>query len=259
MLEVSEGLNHWLPLAPGEFARVTYELWRKRVTGVLTVGYPGGHRQVLVLHRGLLMTADADALGRRASQTLETLCSWRSAYYHFDDSVAAHPPGGRRFHLGRWVRQHLESQVDGQMAKSLTQELAGIRLVVKSGLIPEDICDETDRRILLALSEPRRLDQAWSLARCPRFRLLAFVHFLRQLGALELRGVVAPRPNAELDTARRLLGVTDTVDQATIKRVYRQQVRELHPDLRPTISSAEKRRLEAQLSRVNRAYQLLMA
>ena len=51
--------------------------------------------------------------------------------------------------------------------------------------------DESDRRMLAAMAQPRRLDQIWPLARTPRFRLLAFLHFLRTVGALSLVGVAA--------------------------------------------------------------------
>ena len=206
------------------------------------------------------MVAEADALGRRATRTLESLCSWRGAQYHFDGGVAAYPPGarGRRFQLGVWARRHLEAQINQRRAEALMHELAGARLRVRAGMVPAELCDDTDRRILRALAEPRRLDQIWPIARCPRFRLLGFIHFLRHLGALELCGVSAPRRDPDLNHARRLLGVTED-DNETIKRAYRRRVRSLHPDLQPELDDDERRRLEEKLAQVNRAYQLLMA
>jgi len=250
----------WLPLAPGDFVRAVYALWRRQATGVLTVAGEGERVEVLVLRRGDLMVPEADALGRLTSKKLEGICSWRRASYHFDGGIAAYPPGSRarRFQLGHWARRHLEAQLSQRRAEELMHELAGVRLLVRSAAVPAALLDDTDRRIVSALSEPRRLDQVWALARCPKFRLLGFIHFLRELGAIELGGVAAPRSEPELGEARRLLGVTDGDDEA-IKRAYRKRVRALHPDLRPGIGETERRLLEERLAQINRAYELLMA
>lgn len=249
-----------MPLSPGDFVRVVYGLWRRQATGVFTVSGDGDRVEVLVLRRGDLMVPEADALGRLTSKKLEGICSWRRARYHFDGGIAAYPPGtrARRFQLGHWARRHLEAQLSHRHAEELMHELAGVRLQVRASAVPTALCDDTDRRIVEALSEPRRLDQVWALARCPKFRLLGFIHFLRELGALDLGGVAAPRVEPELSEARRLLGVTDGDDEA-IKRAYRKRVRALHPDLRPGIGDAERRLLEERLAQVNRAYELLMA
>ncbi|MBT8493034.1 MAG: DnaJ domain-containing protein [Deltaproteobacteria bacterium] len=252
----------WYLLGPGDFARVVYGLWWRKATGILTVSESAGRPEVLVLLRGDLVVPEADALGRQANKLLETICSWPRARYHFDGGVNAHPPGGsqRRFSLGGWVRRHYEAQLDRRRAEALVHELAGVRLALRPGFAPPlAICDETDRRILDALAKPRRLDQIWPLARCPRFRLLAFVHFLRHCGGLDLSGVAAPAPTVEpeLRAARRLLGVDGELDPSTLKRAYRRRVRALHPDLRPGLAAHERRQLESRLAEVNRAYRLL--
>ena len=256
------GAAHWNPLGPGEFPRVVFRLWRSDATGVLTVSEGARSPQVLVLLRGSLVVPESDALGRGAVRLLETICSWRRSRYHFDGGVNAYPPGGRRYSLGGWVRRHYEGQIDRRGAEVLISELAGTRLSLKPRwMLPDSLTDETDRRIIAAMALPRRLDQIWPLARCPKFRLLAFVHFVRQTGGLSMTGVAAPAPmpiaDPKIAEARRLLGVGDELDRQGVKRAYRRRVRALHPDLHPGIPPHERRALELRLADVNRAYQFL--
>src|SRR6185437_7386036 len=119
------------------------------------------------------------------------------------------------------ARGHAESQLDATRADRMVTELAGVRLAVRPEHAPDpSLCDETDRRMIAAMAQPRRLDQIWPLARTPRFRLLAFLHFLRSVDALEVEGIVAERssPNRtrardpEREAAARLLGVDDHGD-----------------------------------------------
>ncbi|HEY1552764.1 MAG TPA: DnaJ domain-containing protein, partial [Kofleriaceae bacterium] len=110
-----------------------------------------------------------------------------------------------------------------------------------------------------------RLDQIWPLARTPRFRLLAFLHFLRAIDALEVEGIVAERsaPNRlraadpQREAAARLLGLDEHADVESIKRAYRRIARSLHPDLQPHVDAARKRTLEARFAEVTAAYELL--
>ncbi|NVB77252.1 MAG: DnaJ domain-containing protein [Kofleriaceae bacterium] len=118
--------------------------------------------------------------------------------------------------------------------------------------------------MLAALAQPRRLDQIWPLARTPRFRLLAFIHFLRSVDALDVEGVVAERsaPTRSIDprreAARRVLGLDDGADIETIKRAYRKLARELHPDLQPEVALEERRTLERRFAEVTAAYEVLI-
>jgi preprotein translocase subunit Sec63 len=124
--------------------------------------------------------------------------------------------------------------------------------------MPEPI-DETDRRILAAMAQPRRLDQIWPLARTPRFRLLAMLHFLRAVGALVVQGValrVEPSPRLH---AMRLLGLDGDPTREAVRRAYHRLARMLHPDLQPGISDTRRRELEAKLAEVTAAYQSLNA
>src|SRR5450432_110013 len=196
------------PLARGDFVRVVYRLGKAGATGVLTVQVPRGRAEVLVLRRGQLITGEADALGRTAAARLAKIAALDGATWSFDGGTAAYPPGahGRQLALARWARQHVESQLDASRADRMISELAGVRIAVRAEHAPDPtLCDDTDRRILAAMAQPRRLDQIWPLARTPRFRLLAFIHFLRSVDALEVEGVVAERsaPNRRAPDTRR--------------------------------------------------------
>jgi DnaJ-domain-containing protein 1 len=258
----------------GDFVRVAYRLGRARATGLLTVAPPRGRTELLVLRRGYLMAPEIDPLGRAAARRLAHIASMTGARCHFDGGTAAYPPGAtaRQFSLAGWARSHLEAQVDAGRARALLEELAGVRLGVRPELSPDpDSCDATDRRILAAMSAPRRLDQIWPLARTPRFRLLTFIHFLRGVGALCESGVAATaaRP-AQPDTTatpavgdaldpHRLLGVHVGTDPETLKRAYRRLARALHPDLHPGAPVERRRRLEQRLAAVTSAYHRLRA
>ena len=254
------------PLARGDFVRLAYRLGRSNATGVLTIEIPRNRTEVLVLRRGCLITTELDALGRLASARLARIAAIDGGAWTFDGGTAAYPPGSssRQLSLARWARQHLENQLDAARADRLVAELAGVRLSVRAEHVPDaTLCDDTDQRILTAMAQPRRLDQIWPLARTPRFRLLAFIHFLRSVGALSLVGVAAqpsaPRPTADPRTvALRLLGLTGEAERDDVKRAYRRLARALHPDLQPGLDDGRRRALETRLAEVTAAYQHLV-
>jgi hypothetical protein len=249
----------------GEFVRLAYRLGRSQATGVLTVRPARGDAEVLVLRRGHLMAPDTDALGRAAAQRLARIASLSAASYRFDGGTAAYPPGAatRQFSLAAWARRHLEAQIDSAHAQVLVRTLAGTRLLLRLDLAPdESLCDDTDRRILAAMRVPRRLDQIWPLARTPRFRLLTFIHFLREVGAVEFEGIGAPatrRPPTGAAAAYRLLGVDERADKQAVKRAYRRLARALHPDLHPSATAERRRLLERKFSEISAAYRELVA
>jgi hypothetical protein len=249
-------------LARGELVKLAYRLGLSRATGVLTVAFDD-RRELLVLRRGFLMTGEIDPLGRKASQRLSRLAGIPQLRVQFDGGVAAYPPGAvqRQYPIAVWARRHLEAGVDAGRARDMVSELAGVRLSVRPELAPAPAwCDASDLRILDAMRRPRRLDQIWPLARTPRFRLMAFLHFLREVGALEQDGVAAdvPRPRARRDSdAHRVLGVDRDADRVAVKRAYRRLARALHPDLHPGASSTRRRALERKLADITDAYREL--
>jgi DnaJ-domain-containing protein 1 len=251
----------------GDLVRLLYRLGRQAASGVLTITAAGSHRaEVFVLRRGAIVMAEGDAARRALVGRLVRLVALDSLTVLFEGGVTAYPPGSQnQLPLATWARGHLEQQLDGALADILLRELAGIRLSIRVELAPDPAtCDEADRRMLLALAQPRRLDQIWSLARTPRFRLLSFIHFLRAVDALDVEGVVAEKSartrsiDPRREAARRLLGLDDDADIEAVKRAYRRLARELHPDLQPEIDSDGRRTLERRFAEVTAAYEALL-
>ncbi len=251
-------------LERGDFVRLCYRLGRENATGVLALTLDDGSAELLILRRGQLFTREAKALGGKTLLRMERLAS-QGLCASFDRGLAAYPPSmGHPFALTRWARSHLESQLDSARAQELVRELTGARLSLVNDALPADAeMDSTDRRILDAMSRPRRLDQIWPLARAPRFRLLCFVHFLRSVGAIEESGVAAHRspplgsPERQAE-AMRTLGLSGLSDRQDVKRAYRRLARQLHPDLNRAQDQARKRQNEQRLASVNCAYRELM-
>jgi hypothetical protein len=287
-------------LGPGELARLAYRLGRQAASGVLTLqaraggarpgDRPGERAEVFVLRRGGAIAGDGEHARRALISRLARAAAEPSLAAKFDGGVTAYPPGATaQVQLAEWARSHLEAQLDGGLADAMVRELTGARMAVRAELAPAPI-DEADRRMIAALTEPRRLDQIWPLARTPRFRLLAFLHFLRSIGALTVEGVAAgnhvaaghPGPASAghagraaagsaagyaaarvraIDPRRvaamRLLGVEDASDLDAVKRAYRRLARALHPDLQPGADATRRRALERRFAEVTAAYDAL--
>lgn len=254
-------------LSRGELVKLLYRLGREGKSGVLTITVAGTARaEIFVLRRGAVMLGEGDEARRTLVSRLARLVSVERLAVMFESGVSAYPPGAtHHLPLATWARTHLEQQLDGTLADMLLRDLAGIRLSIRVDLAPDPAtCDEADRRMLAALASPRRLDQIWSLARTPRFRLLSFIHFLRVVDALDVDGVVADRsePVRAIDprraAARRLLGLDAAADLEQIKRAYRRLARELHPDLQPEVDREQRRVLERRFAEVTAAYEALL-
>jgi preprotein translocase subunit Sec63 len=120
--------------------------------------------------------------------------------------------------------------------------------------------------MLAALAQPRCLDQIWLLARTPRFRLLAFLHFVRSVGALVQdaaarvaeRGAPVRAADPHRIAAMRLLGIDDAADLDAVKRAYRRLARALHPDLQPDADDQRRCMLERRFAEVTAAYEALV-
>jgi hypothetical protein len=251
-------------LARGELAKLAYRLGRQEASGVLSVTAVAGRVEVFVLRRGGVVVGDSELARRTVVSRLGRLAAAPCTVW-FDGGVSAAPPGvQQRVALAGWAREHLEAQLDGRMAEALIRDLAGMRLALRAELAPQAV-DDVDRRILAAMAQPRRLDQIWPLARTSRFRLLAFLHVVRVVGALEVEGVVAEQSGAvrraAVDPRRRdaarVLGVSDSDDVEVVKRAYRRLARALHPDLQPAGDEGRKRALERRLAEVTAAYEVL--
>jgi DnaJ-domain-containing protein 1 len=255
-------------LVRGELVRLLYRLGRQGASGVLALtarARSGAERaEVFVLRRGAVMVGEGELARKTLIARLGRLCAIDEIGVVFEYGVTAYPPGAtNQVSLTGWARQHLEHQLDGVLAESIVRELAGVRLVLRTELAPDPV-DEADRRMLGAMAQPRRLDQIWPLARTPRFRMLAFLHFLRSVDALEAIGVVAERSaphrviDARREAAQRKLGVDEGADAEAVKRAYRRLARELHPDLQPEADAQRRRSLERQFAEVTAAYEALI-
>jgi DnaJ-domain-containing protein 1 len=268
-------------LGRGELVGLVYRLGRSAASGVLTLTPGAGRPEVFALRRGAAVCPGGDLARRGLVARLARCAAEPAIAAAFEGGVAAYPPGApHQVALAAWARSHLEAQLDAALAERLVHQLGGRRLAVRTDLAPEPL-DEADRRMLAALTEPRRLDQIWPVARAPRFRLLAFLHFLRAVGALEIeaataaaRGTAAGRADpdpprfaepaaavrvrdARRIAALRLLGLDAAADADTVKRAYRRLARALHPDLQPDADGERRRVLERRFAEVTAAYDAL--
>ena len=255
-------------LGSGELVQLAYRLGHRAASGILTLGCagPGARPDVLALRRGAAVCGSGEP-GKQALVTrLARAAAEPAIVARFEDGVTAYPPGApHQVPLAAWARAHLEAQLDGGLADALLRELAGARLALRPELAPAP-ADEADRRMLAALAEPRQIDQIWPIARAPRFRLLAFVHFLRGVGALAIELAARPaadrrpapaRPADPRTRAMQLLGVDDAADLDAIKRAYRRLARALHPDLQPGADAVRRQALERRFAEVTAAYEAL--
>jgi DnaJ-domain-containing protein 1 len=254
-------------LGRGELVRWLYRLGRQGASGILTLTPAGSRRgEVFVLRRGCVVVADGELARKTLVARLARLVALDHIALAFEGGVTAYPPGTQhQVALATWARAHLEAQLDSALADALVRQLAGVRVMVRPEIAPEPAtCDDTDRRMLAAMAQPRRLEQICSLARTPRFRLLAFLHFLRAVDALDAEGVVAEKsaPTRIVDhrraSASRVLGVPEDADLEAIKRAYRRLARDLHPDLQPDADDARRRALERRFAEVTAAYEALL-
>jgi DnaJ-domain-containing protein 1 len=251
----------------GEFACVIFRLAITHASGVLAIDDSAGRRDIIVLRRGAMVLADT-ATAKPAAQVRLARLMAESTRRHlmvsFDAATCAYPPGlrGSVIPLANWLRSHIEAQVDQRLADHLLKSLAGARLSVVSSAVAGMALDECDKRLLEVMATPRRLDQIWSLAKAPRFRLLAFVYFMQSVGVLEVVGVAADRsaphraPSMQKQAAALLLGVSCTADPQTIRRAYHKLARAVHPDLRD--DAADHAAFDQQFHTLTAAYEQLL-
>jgi hypothetical protein len=254
--------GHWAPL--GEILRDAGQLDEAVLADM---AHGSGLAGRALREAGQVSAAALEAaLRRQAEMRLERLASMGGASYVWTgDAPAPRGAGGVPLSLTRWARKHVEARLDARRAQELCAQLAGQRISAAKHLVPEPLeTDETDRRILAAMASPRRLDEIEVLARAPRFRLLAFVFFLRAVGALEGSGVGArPAAGRVLEdrraAARRVLGVDEGAGPEQIRRAYHRLARTVHPDARPDAVEAVRRDLALRFAALSEAYRTLTA
>jgi hypothetical protein len=181
---------------PGEaFLPFVYDLGRRRATGVLRVASSG---ESLPIREGAAASPELDVLGRRTAAALARVAALDPPAWSFHPGPVAADPRGRSLPLTRWVQEHIERGLDVPLAAQITAGIAGARLCLRPGAALDlAALDATARLLLKALETPRDLRDLAALARAPRFRLLAFLHFLGSVGALTvLRQGAASRSRA---------------------------------------------------------------
>lgn len=170
--------------APSPFLPFAYELGRRRSTGVLALESAG---EPLSIREGAVVASDLDVVARQAAATLDRIATLDRPAWSFRPAPVSGSVTGPLLPLARWARRHLERAFDMETAARLTRDLAGARLCLRPCRAPaHDDLDEADRRLVIALSRPRALRELAAAARTSRFRLLAFLHFARSVGALSL-------------------------------------------------------------------------
>lgn len=265
---VLDGPNLSQELVRGALVKTLYRLGRHQASGILLVRAPAQSGasvgEMFVLRRGAVVVGEGELARRLQIARLDSLCAADRVSIEFQGGVNACPPGRQhQVPLAPWVRARVEAELDSALAEQVMRELAGMRLSIRAALAPVPV-DEADRRLLSAMDKPRRLDQIWPLARTSRFRILAWLHFLRRVDALEAEGVVAETSGPHRrcigerhQAAARLLGVGPDADRDAIKRAYRRLARSLHPDLQPHTDPDRRRHLEQRFAEVTAAYEAL--
>jgi hypothetical protein len=245
------------------FLRFAYDLGRTRATGEIVATRDGTRLERVEVSEGAVVTSELDALGRQVDERLSRIASTAHACFSFRSGPVVRE--GRRVPLAAWARRFLERHLDAEDARALGRELDGRRLSLHRDAVPErDVLDSTDLALVRALERPSTIAELSTIARTPTFRVLAFVHFLRTVGALSVENHAAPRafePVRALPRHRAsdLLGVPPGASGDLVKRAWRRLARTLHPDLHPGLCEAERRELERRLAEVNAAYGELAA
>jgi hypothetical protein len=168
----------WAPrVGPRELVLLAYELGVSRATGVLTIEPRGAFPELVLVRVGEAITSDADPMGRQASARLARLATLETARLSFHPGAVSGPE--RAVPLARWARQWLERDLDLDASNRLACTLQERDLALDPARAPDPAqLDPAERRLVAALARPRTLGELATVARVPRYRLLAFLHFL---------------------------------------------------------------------------------
>lgn len=249
--------------ASTNFARMAYELGVAGSTGVLSVDPQEGLPELVLVRNGGALTLDLDALGRHASIRLERLAALEGGRITFH--AGAVEGGERALPLARWARQHFEHQLDLDRSVQLIREIGDEPVSIREGSAPDPAyLDPADRRLVAALARPRHLRELATIARIPRYRLLAFIHFLRSVGALRTstqrahapvsRTVALKRPSDARHAALHQLGLPADADALVVRKTFRRLAQATHPDRHPEAGETKRRELERRFARLTAAY-----
>jgi DnaJ-like protein len=215
-------------------------------TGAVIVGFPVAGAARLELERGFVhsLVWDQGATAHpRAEENLRRLLRREETRARFE----ADAPRERRgrvtpFHPAGVLRNHFEAAL-APNAGALLRVRAG-RERIRLALAPHPSCLAPDeKRLLTLLATPR------AVAELDVARVATPVRVERLLAFLEAAGGLAVGPSLH-----ELLGLRDGAPLDEVRRAYKRVARDLHPDLHPGASDAERRGLEARLSALTIAY-----
>jgi DnaJ-domain-containing protein 1 len=246
------------------FILLAYEVGRTRATGRVVVEPLRGAREEIAIREGGFVAFEADPLGRRADAELSRLAAIENAVASFFASPI--DGRGRTWPLDRWARRALDREIDiataGRMGSSLGSRKVSLRPDARSA---SPLCsDEVERVLAARLASGAHLSELVAAVRAPRYRVLAFLHFLDAIGVLDVEPLVRveriespvakPAAPTTHEAALELLGVPPGASSVAVKAAFRRLAKKLHPDLHPGVGEARRRDLERQLALVNAAY-----
>ena len=219
-------------------------------TGVLYIYSRSGTRRI-ELRQGVINALDAGpSAPARPEAQLRYLLRLRAPADFHPGSVFSSFRVITPFHPAPSIRNHVEAQ--NLLPDAFRRRLGAQRLSV--AIPPHPSCVGWDEKPLLAfISQPRSWAEIEDRNFCAAARALKFVAFLDALGALTLYAP-AMSPMSE---ALALLGLTPGASQDQIKSAYRRLARELHPDVHPHASAAERSALATRFAAIHAAYRKL--
>jgi hypothetical protein len=217
-------------------------LHRAEASGTLELVDDRGRAHRVHLARGLVIAVEVDAAGATLAEVL------RRERAVDDDTL-------KRSLLRALSsrRLHGEVLVDDFLVPA-TVIGAAVRGQIVSRLLLIDQLTDARVHFRVAVRAPR---SALREPLAPR----DFLSGRRRARDAEPHGTPPPRAIAPArDTqAWRVLGIAPGADAIEIKRAFRRRARELHPDLHPHATDAERRDLETRFAEVTAAYRMLVA
>jgi hypothetical protein len=232
-----------------DIARLLFARSAAQASGILYVHSRSGVRRV-ELFQGWVHAIDAGAAApAKAEAQLRYILRLR-APADFNPSAAMPefrtiPP----FHPAPSIRNHVEAQnlsVD-ELRRTIGQQRIAMTMQ------PPITCIGSDERALLGyLSKQHTLREVEFSGICPPLRTVKLLVFLHAIGCLTL--YAAPHPL--LDTYA-LLGLAPGATAEQIKSAYRRLARQLHPDIHPSASPAERAALATKFAAIHAAYRKL--
>ncbi len=235
-------------MTAGRLDRLLYALVARSATGAIAVELPDARKARIELLRGFVHAlAGFHGAEARPEEGLRWLLKSARGEARFVAGVAGEGRGRvTPFHPAGVVRNHVEAELGPGAGLSLRGRAGGerIRLV----LAPHPSCLGPDEKRLCALlAAPRTMAELDGAGVATPLRVERFLAFLDGVGALALG-----------PSLRARLGLHEGAALEEVRRAYKRQARDLHPDLHPHASAVERRAMEARLAELTAAWRALL-